>query len=368
MRKILAALMLLASVAANSATVFTAQYGVQNEFPFEIWSTDGLSLDTDESDDGNDALVACNDGNEAESTNTYTDEGTRYQIVLSATEMACEYITVIIDEAVDTVFYIETVGFGGRNVDFITDQGTAQSVTSTTIVLRSAAAFANDELIGQTVHITSASTGAGQSRVITDYVSSTDTATVDAWTVTPTGTITYQIAATPPNNFSTAASQIDELYDDLTEDNGGTRRFTSTALAQGPSATRYLRTGSATALGSTTSFVDSAITESVDDALNNYFIRWTSGANTGHTSRICDHAASTDGVTLCEALPNVVASGVTYELYVDAESMLAATTHTGATVPTVTDVTNEVDADIQKVNGTEVDGSGSEEDPWGPAD
>ena len=79
----------------------------------------------------------------------------------------------------------------------ILDQGTAQSATGTTIVLRSAAAFANDEIIGATVYIVSG-TGAGQSRTITDYVQSTDTATVDTWTTTPSGTIVYKIFATPP--------------------------------------------------------------------------------------------------------------------------------------------------------------------------
>ena len=58
-------------------------------------------------------------------------------------------------------------------------------------------AFANDELIGATVLITGG-TGVGQARVITDYVGSTDTATVDTWTTTPSGTITYKIFATPP--------------------------------------------------------------------------------------------------------------------------------------------------------------------------
>lgn len=80
----------------------------------------------------------------------------------------------------------------------IVDSGTAQSVTGTTIVLRSAAGFANDELIGATVVITGGSTGVGQSRVITDYVGASDTATVDAWTVTPTGTITYIVIGSAP--------------------------------------------------------------------------------------------------------------------------------------------------------------------------
>lgn len=76
--------------------------------------------------------------------------------------------------------------------------GTAQAATGTTLQLASSAAFADDELIGAVVVITGGSAGVGQSRVITDHVGSTDTVTVDAWTTTPTGTITYVIFAAPP--------------------------------------------------------------------------------------------------------------------------------------------------------------------------
>jgi hypothetical protein len=80
----------------------------------------------------------------------------------------------------------------------IVDQGTAQSATGTTLVLRAAAAFADDELIGATIQITGGSAGVGQTRLITDYVSATDTATVEAWNTTPTGTITYRVYGTAP--------------------------------------------------------------------------------------------------------------------------------------------------------------------------
>lgn len=80
----------------------------------------------------------------------------------------------------------------------IIDRGTAQSATGTTLVLRSAASFADDNVLGATIVITGGSAGVGQSRTITDYVSSTDTATVDTWTTTPTGTITYEIYGTAP--------------------------------------------------------------------------------------------------------------------------------------------------------------------------
>lgn len=80
----------------------------------------------------------------------------------------------------------------------VIDQGTAQAATSTTLQLRAAAGFADDELIGAILVITGG-VGVGQSRLITDYASATDTATVDAWTTTPSGTITYKVVACPPN-------------------------------------------------------------------------------------------------------------------------------------------------------------------------
>lgn len=75
----------------------------------------------------------------------------------------------------------------------IIDQGTAQAATGTTLQLRAAAAFADSELNNCWVLITGGTLGVGQVRRITGYVGATDTATVDAWTTTPTGTITYQV-------------------------------------------------------------------------------------------------------------------------------------------------------------------------------
>lgn len=88
----------------------------------------------------------------------------------------------------------------------IVDQGTAQSATDTTLVLRAGAAFANDELIGATIIITGGSTGVGQSRLITDYVGATDTATVAQWTTNPSGTITYKILGTAAGSGGSGAT------------------------------------------------------------------------------------------------------------------------------------------------------------------
>jgi len=71
--------------------------------------------------------------------------------------------------------------------------GTAQSGTATTIVLAVGESFANDELNGNSVKIT-AGTGAGQSRVIIDYVGATDTATISpAWITNPSSDSVYEV-------------------------------------------------------------------------------------------------------------------------------------------------------------------------------
>lgn len=83
-------------------------------------------------------------------------------------------------------------------------RGTAQSATGTTLRLASAEAFADDEPNDNSAAcIVSATTGAGQCQCIRDYVSSTDTATVDTWVTTPTGTITYDIIPAPSCTIKT---------------------------------------------------------------------------------------------------------------------------------------------------------------------
>jgi hypothetical protein len=173
---------------------------------------------------GLDSEVSKDAGTFADCTNEATEIATSsgvYYLDLTSTEMNADTVAVIVKTsstgAKTTVltFYpqeagdlVAAVGAGGLTADSldatvqarlgIVAYGTAQSVTGTTIVLASASAFANDELIGAVVVITGGSTGVGQSRVITDYVLSTDTATVDTWTTTPTGTITYVVFAAPP--------------------------------------------------------------------------------------------------------------------------------------------------------------------------
>jgi hypothetical protein len=79
----------------------------------------------------------------------------------------------------------------------ILDRGNLQADSTTTNQLRSAAAFADDELVGATNILYSATTGAGQRCLVSDYVGSTDTATCSPALVTdPTGTVRYELYGT----------------------------------------------------------------------------------------------------------------------------------------------------------------------------
>lgn len=198
MRSLFKSLFLAAVLTFSTAQaeVWQGRYGVAETYDFKLYNTDG-TLDVDEADGGTEVSLSCDEGAETTATNDFVDEGNFYSIAITAAEMRCERITVVVAATTTEVFFIQTNGTAG-----IIDEGTAQAATGTTLQLRSAAAFADDELIGATCVITSASAGAGQSRTVTDYVSSTDTATVATWTTTPTGTITYQCHATAASSGS----------------------------------------------------------------------------------------------------------------------------------------------------------------------
>jgi hypothetical protein len=73
--------------------------------------------------------------------------------------------------------------------------GTSQAGSGTTITLKAVSSATDDIYNGMSISITGG-TGAGQIRMIEDYVGSTKVATVDqAWDVNPNGTSTYEITS-----------------------------------------------------------------------------------------------------------------------------------------------------------------------------
>jgi cell division protein ZapA (FtsZ GTPase activity inhibitor) len=113
----------------------------------------------------------------------------------------------------------------------IVDQGTAQSASSTGVVLRSAAAFADDTLVGCTIAVLGSTQGYWQFREITDSALSGDTVTVDAWGVTPSGTITYKIFGGPPAPATPPSVNVTQISGDSTAADNAEAFFDGTGYA-----------------------------------------------------------------------------------------------------------------------------------------
>lgn len=147
----------------------------------------------------------------------------------------------------------------------IVDNGTAQSATATTLVIRSAASFGDSTLIGHIIWLTGG-TGVGQSRLITANVGSTDTVTVDTWTTTPDNTSTYIIFPAPPGSATSPVNSI---------------------------RTGTLQSGST----GTTAKLDSGAS-ATDNFYQNEIILLTSGTGAGQVSIISSYVGSTKVATV----------------------------------------------------------------------
>lgn len=281
----------------------------------------------------------------------------------------------------------------------IVDRGTAQSASATGVVLRSAAAFADDTLIGMTILVFGSTQGYWQSRVITDNALSGDAVTVDTWTVTPSGTITYIILGTPPASASAPipASVVEVtqagIADFFSVDSGTTygsavggsvvKEIADNASGGGGGAdAMLLQSTTIASLASQTSFTLTAGSAD-DDAYNGCMLICTdqSTAVQKCVGLISDYTGSTRTVTLAASpgiftmatgdavkvyaspkqLPNalpVTAGGIitagtgTAQLNPSSGNVvLAATTHTGATIPTVTTTTTATNLTNAPTNG-----------------
>lgn len=210
MKRLLFVLLLLGLCdIASAQSVYQRKYGVATTINFSLWKLDATGLKTDAADGGTDCSIIKDEGTETTCTNDFADEGSSYSIALSATEMQAARIVVhIIDQSspqvyLDKVINVETYGQTNSAQHPDSTYATAQAIPDTThIQLAAAETYANDELNNNTsVMIVSATTGAGQTRCITDYVGSTDTAEIGtAWTTSPTGTVVYTLIPTPNCN------------------------------------------------------------------------------------------------------------------------------------------------------------------------
>lgn len=229
----------------------------------------------------------------------------------------------------------------------IVDQGTAQSATGTTLVLRSAAAFADNELVGATVVITGGSAGVGQSRVITANVGSTDTITVDTWTTTPSGTITYKIyasaptsTATPPavnvtqisgSNVSTSTAQLGVNVVQAAGTAWGSGAITRSAFSA-DSGHQNIRANTAQA-GAAGSLTLDASASSTTDYYKNDLLYLTGGTGVGQARYITGYNGSTKVATVNSNWATTPDNTTTFAI-LPADAIVGASAPTAAQVAT----------------------------------
>ena len=440
------------------AEVWQARYGVAETFNFKLYNADG-TLDVDEVDGGTEVSLSCNEGAETTATNDFVDEGTFYSIALTATEMQCERIAVVIAATTTEVFFIQTYGnasamtpyvpanveqYGGSAGTFasgrpevnvshiagsavststaqigvnvvnaggtawgsgaitaasiatdaigaaeiaagaiaedafdttagsfkplgILDQGTAQAATATTVQLRSAAAFGDDTLLGATIVACGSTQGYCQSGVITDYVSSTDTATVATWGVTPSGTVTYYVFGTAPGSGSGASAADVWAYATRTltalDEDSTTIDLNASAVGSVAGAVGSIGTGGITAASFGAGAIDAAAiaadaigaSEIATDAIGAAEI----AASAIGSSEIADGGITsaefgTDAITATVVAADAIGAS---ELAADAATEVASATLTAAE-------TTPIAADAQEINGVTVLGAGTTADKW----
>ena len=336
----------------------------------------------------------------------------------------------------------------------IVDQGTAQAATSNTVQMRSAAAFADNTLIGATVHVFGSNQGYWQSVSVSSNTGTTDTLYLNnPFGVTPTGTITYKLHGSAAGASSTLTSPTaadnaaavwnSTLASFVTSGTAGERlgRIPNVAAAaagglptvdasnavkvqSGTGSNQISLSGGAVIVQSGTgtgqiSLASGAVTVGTNNDKTGYALSaagvdavWDE-AQSGHTSAgtfgkyLDAQISAVSGSTLTvAAIADAVwdesqsghTSAGTFGKYLDAQvsavsgstltvaaiadavcdELLSGHTSTGSLGQALTNIktkTDEltfttpgnVDANIQTVNEQNVGGTGSENDPWGPA-
>lgn len=225
----------------------------------------------------------------------------------------------------------------------IAESGTLQSATATTAVLRSATSFSDDNVVGMTLSITGG-TGSGQSRLITDWVSSTDTATVETWTTTPDNTSLYEVYRTAPGSSGSGL------------DAAGVRAAVGLASANLD-----------TQLSTIDNFLDTEIAD-IQARLPAALVSGRIDASVGAMAAnvITAAATATDFTTEVTTGLATAAALATVDDFLDTEvaAILAAVDTEVAAIKAKTDsltftVANVVDANLQRINDVAVTGDGS---------
>lgn len=187
--------------------------------------------------------------------------------------------------------HVAAGSFGAANA--VIRSGTAQAGASTTITLDASASAVDDFYNNQRIVIVSG-TGAGQGRIISDYVGSTKVATVSSWATNPDNTSVFVIlpfGSIPGATAPTAGEVADAVWDELLSGH-----LTSGSAGQALSS-GVLATGTAQA-GAATTITLAAGASATNDLYNYCTLSIISGTGAGQSRQITDYVGSTKIATV----------------------------------------------------------------------
>lgn len=240
-----------------------------------------------------DSLVAGSDNLQVDVTQFGGSAGT-FASGIPQASLTTSAINSVADQVWDeaTSGHVSAGSFGSRMS--IIRSNTAQAGASTTITL-DASASAVDGFYNNQFIVIVAGTGAGQGRIITDYVGATKVATVSSWATNPSSDSVYVITpfgSIPGATAPTASEVADAVWDEALS--GHTTEGTPGALFQ----MFGLYVGTAQAGSSTTITLDASGSPDADDKVNYQFITIRSGTGKGQTRQITDYVLSTKVATV----------------------------------------------------------------------
>jgi hypothetical protein len=231
----------------------------------------------------------------------------------------------------------------------VLDRGDLQADSTTTMQLRSAATFANDELNGATGLLYSATTGAGQRCLFSDYVSGTDTATCAAAMPTdPTGTVRYEVYGTASAVSSGSGATAQEVWE------YGTRTLTSGGDATEAKQDTILANlaivdGNVDDIETATSGIPTFLTDAGTNGAGFTALPWNSAWDAEVQSEATDALNAYDPPTRAELtsdIDGVPTAAENAAATIAAQGQITGTCDSGSTTTCVDDALTQADATI----------------------
>jgi hypothetical protein len=196
----------------------------------------------------------------------------------------------VLDEALSG--HVAAGSLGARLA--IIRSNTAQAGAGTTITLDASASAVDDFYNNQQIFIV-AGTGAGQGRIISDYVGSTKVATVSTWATNPSSDSVFVITpfgSIPGASAPTAGEVADAVCDELLSGH-------TTEGSLGAALSLFnLHVGTAQAGASSSITLDATGSSATDDTYNYQAITIRSGTGAGQTRQITDYNGTTKVATV----------------------------------------------------------------------